>query len=334
MAMKNTLFRQWEMLRHIPRHPTKISTSQIRDKLAVAGYTITLRSIQRDLEELSVVLPLLSDQGKPKGWSWQPDASQMELPALGLQAALAFKLVEAHLQPLLPPTTLAYLAPWFKRASGVLSESDKVALAAWPHKIRVLSRGMPQKPAAIAPAIQDAVYEGLLLERRLAITYHAPWFEGTKDYVVNPLAMVVRDGQIYLVCTMWDYGDVRHLLLHRMHSATLMEEPATGLEGFDLDAHIARGEFSYPLEPGVLRLKAKFDGYAATSVMECPLSEDQSADKWEDGTVLLSATVPDTLDLRAWLLGLGEHVTVLEPPGLVKEVADTVAALAKRYLGE
>jgi predicted DNA-binding transcriptional regulator YafY len=328
--MNDTLLRQWEMLRLVPRLPGKISTSELQTKLDAGGYEINLRTIQRDLNNLSRVLPLTSDEGRPQGWSWRRDAPQIDLPTLGLQAALVFKLVEAHLQRLLPRSTLYYLAPWFQTATGVLDNHGN-GLAAWPGKIRVLSRGLPQQPPVIDAVVQAAIYQGLLQERRLAVTYQPPWFEGTKDYVVNPLALVVRDGLVYLVCTMWDYGDVRHLLLHRMLSAELMEEAAPGLDGFDLDAHIAQGEFSYPVEPDALLLVAEFFDHGATSVAECPLSPDQTLEELEDGGLLVRATVPDTLELRAWLMGFGDAVTVREPLSLRAEFAETATRLANRY---
>ena len=50
--MSDTLLRQWTMLRHIPRHPRRISVHDLRAHLAEQGYTTTERTIQRDLLEL------------------------------------------------------------------------------------------------------------------------------------------------------------------------------------------------------------------------------------------------------------------------------------------
>ncbi len=329
-TMNDTLLRTWAMLRMIPRYPRTVTTATVKSRLADDGWNVSLRTIQRDLIKLSEVFPLSSDEAKPQGWSWQANAAQLDLPTLDTQAALTFKLVEGHLQTLLPRTTLDYLAPWFQTASGVL-DAQGTGFSAWPNKIRVLSRGLPQLPPAIDAHVQSAIYQGLLLEKQLAVSYQPPWADAVKQYVVNPLAVVVRDGLVYLVCTMWNYGDVRHLLLHRMLSAELKDEPATSLAGFDLDAHIAQGEFSYQLEQEALHLEAEFGGFAATSVAECPLSTDQTAEKLEDGWLLVKASVPDTLDLRTWLLGFGDLVTVLAPPSLREEFAEVAINLANRY---
>jgi len=55
-----TLLRHWQMLRLIPRHPRRISTAEIEQRLANRGYPTTRRIIQRDLDKLSREFPLVS----------------------------------------------------------------------------------------------------------------------------------------------------------------------------------------------------------------------------------------------------------------------------------
>lgn len=168
--MTDTLLRQWAMLRFIPRLPRKVDTAKLQYELAKAGHDINLRTIQRDLNKLSEVLPLVADNAKPQGWSWAADAKVVDLPALDPQAALTFKLVESHMQQLLPASTLNYLQPWFHAANGVLDQHGN-GLAHWPDKVRVLPRGLPQKAPDTAPEIAEAIYQAVLLERQLQITY-------------------------------------------------------------------------------------------------------------------------------------------------------------------
>jgi len=63
--ISDTLMRQWQMLRLIPRHPLKVSTTDLKNKLADEGFETTQRTIQRDLMKLSdtylLRVPLLKD---------------------------------------------------------------------------------------------------------------------------------------------------------------------------------------------------------------------------------------------------------------------------------
>ncbi|WP_414675057.1 WYL domain-containing protein [Massilia sp. CFBP9012] len=51
---------------------------------------------------------------------------------------------------------------------------------------------------------------------------------------MHPLGVVTRDTVIYLVCTMWSFTDVRQLALHRMQSATMLNEACNRPEGFSV----------------------------------------------------------------------------------------------------
>jgi predicted DNA-binding transcriptional regulator YafY len=320
MKMNDTLLRQWRMLRDIPRHPRKISTSELVDKLERAGYATTQRTVQRDLIKLSEALPLLADNAKPQGWSWQAGAAQLDLPALEPQAALMFHLAEKYLRPLLPASTVDYLAPWFQTADGVL-DSQGNGLSVWRNKVRVLPPGQPLQPPKIDPDVQATVTQALLQEKQIAVTYRPRGDKGDTEYVVNPLGLVVRDHVLYLVCTLWDYDDTKQLVLHRFLKAEALDTPARRLKGFDLDKYIAAGEFGWPAERGkTIKLVAEFDKDAALSFIERPLDVNQKTAEVDDKTVRLTATVMDTRELRTWLLAFGDRVVVLEPVALRQDM--------------
>jgi len=130
--MSDTLMRQWQMLRMIPRHPLKILTPDLIQRLADEGFETTQRTIQRDLIRLSDIYPLTCDErGKPFGWSWMADADVMDIPGMDSHTALAFWLAEQHLETLLPKATLRQLQAHFKTAASVLDsmQSDRGAPA-------------------------------------------------------------------------------------------------------------------------------------------------------------------------------------------------------------
>jgi predicted DNA-binding transcriptional regulator YafY len=147
---------------------------------------------------------------------------------------------------------------------------------------------------------------------------------------LNPLGLVCKGGLAYLVCTFWDYTDIRQIVLHRVQRAEVLEAPAMVPEGFDLDRYIQAGEFSYPVgEP--IRLEAVFSHGAAFHLHDAPLSADQVVTELDRERVLLRATVENTAELRWWLLGFGELVEVLAPADLRREFRERAAALAARY---
>lgn len=297
--MSDTLMRQWQMLRLIPRQPAKVSTSELIQRLADEGFSTTPRTLQRDLVRMSSIYPLLcDDRDKPFGWSWSRDANVHEVPGIDSDTALAFYLAEKHLEPLLPRTTIKRLWPHFRRAEEVLDQADAdKGNPAWRNKVRVLHRGPDLKSPVIVPDVQSAIYDALLRNRRLDVAYLPRGAEAPKQYELNPLGLVLKDGLFYLVCSVWDYEDIRLLTLHRMSSAIVMDIPCAVPDYFDLDDYISSGELDFAIG-GDIRLKARISKQVALHLEERPLHADQQLSECEGGSYLLESTAKNTNELR------------------------------------
>jgi predicted DNA-binding transcriptional regulator YafY len=144
------------------------------------------------------------------------------------------------------------------------------------------------------------------------------------------LGLILQGGVAYLVCTFWQYTDLRQVVLHRVQHAKVLEVPASGPEGFDLDRSIHEGEFSSPVgEP--MRLEAVFSHGAAFHLHDTPLNVDQVIAELDDERVLLRATVANTADLRWRRLGFGERVEVRAPADLRDEFQERAVAIEDLY---
>lgn len=328
--MSDTLLRQMAMLHAIPRYPQKIHVSTLLNKLQASGFETTARTIQRDLNTLAATIPLTSDDGNPQGWSWLENAVQLDLPALEPQAALTFQLVERYMQSLLPASTLAYLQPWFSTAKAVLHQQN-TSLTTWTDKIRVLARGVQLQAPAIDPQVQSLIYQSLSQERRIHIFYQSRASKEMKDYTISPLALVVRDKVIYVLCTMKDYADIRQLALHRIHSAEATSDAINRPKDFDVDAYIASGAFGILDGDRNLKLVAHFEASAAAHLYETPISTDQQLHSEPDGSIKLTATVKDTLEICWWLLAFGDQVEVLGPAKLRKKMSEMARRMSEKY---
>jgi len=328
--MKQTLLRQWSMLRKIPHAPKTIDAATLKKRLEEAGHKIGLRTVQRDLNNLSAELPLVADDCKPQGWSWSGDVRYLDLPLLEPQAAVTFHLVERHLRTLLPRSTLDYLSPWF-RAAGVFVKEEGEEIARWPEKIRILPRGYRLQAPYIDPGVHAAVYQALLEERQLEMSYQSRASGSARDYVINPLGVVVRDSLVYLVCTFDGYADIRFVVLHRVKSARVRREKAALLPGFNLDDYIATGNLGFTNAGESIRVVARFSTEAAAHLHECAAGEAQVIEGDIEGYVRVSFVAPDTKELQWWLLGFGDQVSVIEPTDLRLRMQETVRGMALAY---
>lgn len=328
--MTDTILRQWNMLQLVPRHPRWVTAPDLKRLLAERDFDVTVRTIQRDLEKLSATFPLtVNDRGRPFGWSW-PKNYLTEIPGIEPAAALSFVLIERHLDPILPRTSLEHLQPYFERSRRILDRLHKPGLGQWPDKVRTLPRGIRLVPKDTDPQVIEVVYEALLKERQMRIAYQSRGSETVKSWVVHPLGMVIRDAITYLVVTIFDYQDIRQLVLHRIQSAQILRERRNDLTGFNLETYVQSEAFRIPLNQKPVRIVLKFQKEAALHLFETSLSPDQVL-KEDGGDVVFKATVPDTKELHWWILGFGDQVEVLKPKSLRQEFQKIAARLHARY---
>lgn len=334
MAQLNpeTLPRQWQMLRMIPRHPHKVTARNLHEKLVAENFNITKRTVERDLLSLSEMFPLVSDErDRPYGWSWSKDAPLFNLPGLSQTEALTLAMVEQHLNGLLPSSTLQQLQPYFDAAKQHLDNIPQSKhTRSWLNKVRTVSPSQPLLPPQIKPKVQQTVFEALLTDHQLEINYIKRGKKTAVAYRIHPAAIVQRDHVSYLYCRFADYEDLRILALHRIQSAKMLEEPSNIPADFSIDEMIESGQFGF-CSNGLITLEAILYKGMVDILSETPLSSDQTLTELEDAAVRLVATVPDTLQLKWWILGLGDSIEVLQPETLRRKIAESIDKMQSRY---
>lgn len=327
----NALFRQMTMLRFIPRG-RKVTAREIRRALLDEGFDVSLRTVQRDLREIEEtgLFPLESDtRGKPHGWCWNAQ-SVYDIPGMTPSVALAFVLARRYLLDGFPPGVLEHLGAHFKRAEQLLMENPSPAMRRWPEKIAILPRQQRLLPARVEQGIHDTLAQALMDEKQVTAHYQ-PRDREARDYVLNPLGLVMRGSTTYLVASVKDYDDPMQFALHRFQSVEILPRPARTPAGFRLKEYLRSHAFDYPLQEESIRLVALFTPMTAKHLHETPLCEDQVLKPCEDGREELTATVKDTQELRWWLMGFGDAVEIREPYALRQEFAALARKLVAHY---
>ena len=330
--MKDTLYRHWQTLQFLPRAPRKIPASRVEELLTERGFSVSRRSVERDLQKLSAFFPIIcDDRHKPYGWSFSTDATVMDLPGMDVHTALAFQMASEHLERLLPSPTYGHLQPHFEHARGVLEGLKGAKMRRWPKKIKVVPSTMPIVPTAFDAKILEDIQEAVLHEKQVLVTYCRRGEEHATDYVVNPHGIVYRDAVAYLVCTFWTYDNPMQLKLHRMVETEIMDTPAKRSKTFTFESYLEDGGMGFLVGKKPLKLRLAMDEDAVVSLLESPLAEDQKVSKPKDGRVTLRATVPDSHQTRAYLRSYGATVEVLGPKSLRDEFVSEAKALSKLY---
>lgn len=329
--MSDTTLRYLEMLQLVPRYPQSISTGELQQKLAEQGFDINVRSIQRDLEKLSLRFPLIADESsRPFRWSFDAGASARMLPTLDMSTAITLELARAYLSPILPNRVMQHLEPHFREAHAVLKRNGN-PLAHWPEKIRLISRGLGNNRPDIDAEVLEIVTQALLDEHQCRITYCARNWKQPEDITVHPLGLVFRDPNTYLIATIDGRDGVRQLVMHRVSRAQALPDRIDKPDGFDLDGFIDSGAMHVLRSQQSVDLHLRCDKPVLLHLLETPLAENQQVLNETETDFEVKVKLADSQDLRWWLLAQSPHIDIIEPAWLRQDISDTLTKALGRH---
>lgn len=326
------LLRQWNMLRMIPRFPRKVTAREIMDKLKIEGFNVTKRTIERDLQSISTVFPLVSDErDKPYGWSWSKDAPSFDLPRLSQSEALVLKLSQQYLNKLMPNSMLSQLTPYFDAAEKSLNETSHPSpLAKWHEKIAVAFPGQVLQTPNINRDVLSIIETGLLEEKRIKIDYASKGVKAESHFTVHPLGIVIRGHISYLVCTVFDYQDIRMLAIHRITKVEILDDASNRPENFSINEYASSSVLGFN-DNGLIDLVLKFNEDAGIHLYETPINHNQIIEKTNDGYLIVKVTTADNAQLKWWILGFGDQVEVIEPANLRQAISAIGQSMSRIY---
>ena len=324
-----TTARQWQVLSQLQRNRW-VGTTHVYEQLILAGFDISLRTVQRDLNALAKRFPIEKNNANPQGWRWEDDAPLQSLPHMNLSQAVAFNMVEANLSQLLPPVILDELFPWFDLARRQLKNSK--VTHSWIDRVRIEPATQPLVAPHIDLESKDNIYHALFYQLQIKACYTRSNKSEASEYILNPIAIIQRGVIIYLLATRTDDSDntIRTFALHRFATVEILESAAKTPDNFQLDNYLDAGGmgFSHPLFRQLpnhgkhTAIELQFTKQAGKSLTESKLSDDQVVTINSDETLTIQATVNLTSQLVWWLRGFGNGLLNAKPVLLYQAVLD------------
>lgn len=122
---QSQIVRQWHIIQFLVRKDKYVSVDDILKYLEKMNINVTDRTIQRDMQTLSDVLPVeCRCDDKPYSYRWErvPDAKKSQLD---YKQAMLFSLIDSELRDHLPPDLLARLSPLFIKSQFMLAGIDQ-----------------------------------------------------------------------------------------------------------------------------------------------------------------------------------------------------------------
>lgn len=344
-----TALRYLLMLQHIPRQPQKIDPASLRERLRGQGFDVSVRTIQRDLNDLSDVFPLVVDErSRPYGWSFIAE-SPLAMPSLDMPTALALMIVEQHLKLQLPSAVLRKLQHNFAAAKKLLADTA-AGYDSWHQRVVVLplnasnavpvnsaapnykSRGSERdtRPAEYSPEVLDLIFQGIDQGVQLQLKYFSRSHGRIREGMLSPFGIVHHGTVTYLIGCFQGTTDIRQIALQRLQWVKLSNTPAEHIAGFDMRSYLQTQRTSLLCDKQQHQLELHFSANAGKHLHDAPLCPNQVLEQRGDKLVL-KAKVNLSDDILWWVMSFGAQVEVKSPEPLRDELRAQVSVLQQLY---
>jgi predicted DNA-binding transcriptional regulator YafY len=272
--------------------------------------------VQRQLDMLARAFDIeRDDSSKPYGYKWKERPPGLSLPNLSEQESLLLALAEEHLRHLLPAGLMKSMAGFFSQARRRLDRHGNAHQAReWLGKVRVVRETQPLLPPRIKPSVFETVSNALYANRWLQLDYTNSAGRRAVSRVM-PLGLAQQGSRLYLVARYEGFTNERSLAIHRIAKASMGQEfdrPGN----FDLKAYDDSGRFGFG-EGKRIRLVFRIRKSEGQHLLESPLSSDQAVSE-HGPDYEIAATVVESDQLRWWLRGFGNAITVREPADFLR----------------
>ncbi|MBA6224299.1 MULTISPECIES: YafY family protein [unclassified Colwellia] len=323
-AKSKTLVRVMSMMQLIPVYPRWTTAKRLLTALDCRGFSVSKRTVERDLVELGDVFSLISIDS-PEGfkWSYAKDNAQAFLPAISAEEALSLHLVERHLKNHLPLSVYQQLDAVFKKSADVLNSAARIST--WPNKVASLPHGLYLSPVISDENIQSTISQGLLEQRKLDICYG----KSVKVHTITPLGLIVRDTKLVLVCYFYQYDEPRHLLVHRVRNAILLNE--TFESDFNAKDYLKKNSLDVVVNGEKVVVKMRVRGYAKRLLNESEVNASQEIESDDDTWDTVTISLLHTLELENWILSQSQDIQIIEPLQLKSRVIRRLLKSIENY---
>ena len=321
----NEILRQWKILMAISQR------ADCTYKWLTGEFGVTKRTIQRDLETLSLVFPV------EEGMLDRSRVWRLDRKSLGKFADTSFTL---------PELCAFYVHRGQLACAGgasidpdLASALEKVAKALGPKMRKYLdqvSAVLTWKPDAALladPRANSATVNGLVCaaidRRRVKMAYHSFAARKVKPYVVEPYRLTFGNGGLYLFAFVPAYGEMRTFAVQRIKKLQVTDQQFNPVSDVPDDPY--KDSIGIWAGGKCERLEIEFAPGLAPYIEERQWGDSQQVASRPDGSIVLTVKKAIDLPLRSWILGFGHQARVLRPPALAEAIFEELEEAREQY---
>ncbi len=325
--MRNAeVIRQWQVLREVESRRTGVTIHEL-----AAMAKVTTRTIRRDLQALQEAGFSVFDEGEENETKkWRLGGSPFRAVEEGLAIAdvAALYLSRAAVESLSGWPLADELRQAFEKIERSLNPRMREFLSTLP---QVLSTKAGPRAGAQSGTLMDItrrLFDATRDRRIVEMRYFSAASNRAKSYLVEPYRLALAQGGLYLIAWVPQYTAFRTFAAERIERLSVTDH--TFKRTRDLPENLFGASMGvFWGEP--VRVCVEFEPEIVQYVRTRVWHDSQQIEDRPDGRLRVTLQVSNDWALRSWLLGFGAAVRVLEPPALMKTIADELARAHARY---
>ena len=300
------------------QHPHGLTVKEIARE-----YKVTVRTIYRDLDTLEheYMFPI-SQEGRKRGV-----VEGCFLPPT------FFTLPEAINVFLAARLMLNYAHRYDPNIASVFTKLNSIVPAPLRDQIQKTMEWMQKQPKdekylRILATLADA----WISQHQVKISYQALAEKKATERIIEPyfIEPAAPGHSSYVIAYCHRTKSLRTFKIERIEAVELTSEPYVIPPDFDANAYLG-SSWGIVVKDEVETIKLRFVPQIARIMEETTWHPSQVLELQSDGSIIMTLSVTNTVELYSWILGWGEKVEVLEPEELRKEVLQTAKAMVKVY---
>ncbi len=170
-----------------------------------------------------------------------------------------------------------------------------------------------------------------LLHQNSAEAFYARIGSPTKTYTLHPYSLVTFRQGLYLFA--WDIQakQIKTFAVERFHKFKRNRKDRFEIPVEYKPQSIIKDSFGIIKGPKVYEVRLKFKRHASPYIQERTWHQSQTLEPSTGGEIILGLRVGIAYELKQWILGFGSDVTVLNPPELAEDIANTHRKAFQQY---
>jgi len=327
------------------RHP--LSIAQLKAELRSRGVIDEMsdKNIRRDLgflQKFGYALKSVkkqTDRGGPAaGWAIEPGrgAHELSAPAVTLPELLSLAVARNFIAPLAGTVYWHGLGQLLARIEKLVT--PKLLAYVDEHKQGLVVHPRPAQGKYSSRTL-SAINRSIQNRLTLGIRYRSLASDDPKAYSINPEALVVYDGSIYIAARLADPARSRSSAdadAIRFFKLDRVEEAKPSSRSFERSAETVESMLAdsmtiFRSTKAPRRYRIRIDAARARWAAEKPFHPGQKVRSQRDGGVILEIERAWDDEMIPQLLGLAEHAEVLEPADVRDRLVDTARRIVERY---